>query len=174
MEKITDLGEQLENLKKRVAFQESQNILKISKISVAVVIAVMCLVPAIRTLYYKLSSNDSFFKIIFLFAYGIKIASYPLNYLYLIDFTSHSVLVIAMVLSADNIQERVNHINLMFEPNSAMDFSKQYLDILKNRASLSLTGWGMFTVRKPLLLSLLAWLFTYAVIILQFFYTPSN
>ncbi|GIY68657.1 uncharacterized protein CDAR_370551 [Caerostris darwini] len=270
MEKITDLVEQLENLKKRVDFQESQKIMKISKISVAVVIMVMCLVPAIRTLYYTLSSNDrysciskmmynlktvglissfiyeltntyvytvpsyavcvfytiycktfsvllhdnqfsasqavqvktkcveifknfentfsflilvvftfllcSFFKIIFLFAYGIKIASYPLNYLYLIDFTSHSVLVIAMVLSADDIQERVTHINLMFstQPNNEMDFSKQYLDILRNRASLSLTGWGMFTVRKPLLLSMLAWLFTYAVIILQFFYTPSN
>ncbi|GIY31615.1 uncharacterized protein CEXT_315951 [Caerostris extrusa] len=174
-EKITDLVEQLENLKKRVDFQESQRIIKISKISVAVVIMVMCFVPAIRTLYYTLSSNDrysciskmmdnlktvglvsdfiyelsntyiytvpsyavcvfytvycktfsvllqdnqlsiseavqvkakcveifknfentfsflilvvfafllcSFFKIIFLFAYGIKIASYPLNYL---------------------------------------------------------------------------------------------
>ncbi|GIY66277.1 uncharacterized protein CEXT_398651 [Caerostris extrusa] len=183
MEKITDLVEQLENLKKRVAFQESQKDNQFST-SQAVQVKAKCVeifqnfenTFSFLILIVFTFLLCSFFKIIFLFAYGIKIASYPLNYLYLIDFTSHSVLVIAMVLSADNIQERVNHINLMFstQPNSAMDFSKQYLDILRNRASLSLTGWGMFTVRKPLLLSMLTWLFTYAVIILQFFYTPSN
>ncbi|GIY53984.1 uncharacterized protein CEXT_669241 [Caerostris extrusa] len=56
----------------------------------------------------------NFFKIIFLFAYSLKSDMIPFVYTCVIDFITNSILVIVMVLSADNVQKSVNHSRGLF------------------------------------------------------------
>ncbi|GIX79172.1 uncharacterized protein CEXT_102431 [Caerostris extrusa] len=92
------------------------------------------------------------------------------------ELASHLVLVVVVVLSADNVQQKMNHLYYKFSNDSDLDaaLNPHYLNVLENHDTWTLTGWRMFAVRKPLLLSLSAWLFTYGVIIIQFFYSPQN
>ncbi|GIY67515.1 uncharacterized protein CDAR_421941 [Caerostris darwini] len=173
----------------------------------------------------------SFFKLIFLFSYMLKSSGTVVTYTYALNFASHLVLVVVVVLSADNVQQKMNHLYYKFSNDSDLDtalnphylnaledheswtltgwrmfavrkplllslsawlftnppyckfsndsdldtaLNPHYLNALEDHESWTLTGWRMFAVRKPLLLSLSAWLFTYAVIIIQFFYSPQN
>ncbi|GBM31575.1 hypothetical protein AVEN_11746-1 [Araneus ventricosus] len=98
-------------------------------------------------------------------------------YSYFLDFISHICAAIALVLSADSLQNKINNFHMKY--NCTYDSPAVKISAGKVVRSygypkfLVLTGWGMFIVRKPLLLSMSAWLFTYAVIIIQFYYTPT-
>ncbi|GFS36919.1 uncharacterized protein NPIL_317211 [Nephila pilipes] len=86
---------------------------------------------------------------------------------YVLDFIVNGVLTIVVVLSAEKAQSRADGVRQLCceEPNiSKIFFSKLFED----RERLKLTGWGTFTIKKPLLLTLVAWLISYGVIILQF------
>ncbi|GFY05530.1 hypothetical protein TNCV_4370401 [Trichonephila clavipes] len=84
-----------------------------------------------------------------------------------------------MVFSADEVQAKANNtreipcrIQIVSQKSGIVNI--HHRRVSENDQSVTLTGWGMFTVRKPLLLSLAAWLFTYAVILIQYFFTPAN
>ncbi|GBN58888.1 hypothetical protein AVEN_16695-1 [Araneus ventricosus] len=120
-----------------------------------------------------------YFKIIFLFAYKLKKSEAIASYTYIVDFVSLTFLAITMVLAADSAQRRIVHIHQFHCTFSNDSPTLAVLDQLKmkmaeDHKTLVLSGWGMFIVRKPLLLSLATWLFTYAVIIVQFFYAPAE
>ncbi|GBL81769.1 hypothetical protein AVEN_199054-1 [Araneus ventricosus] len=87
---------------------------------------------------------------------------------------------IANVLSADDIQNilnkfhRIEYIisNNSGKPKLLSALNSRYVGKCVDPEQLVLTGWGMFVVHKPLLLSMATWLFTYAAIIIQYYYTP--
>ncbi|GIY83362.1 hypothetical protein CEXT_767681 [Caerostris extrusa] len=75
------------------------------------------------------------------------------TYTYMMDFVINTVLVVAVVLSADNVQQKLNHPYCKFSNNSDLDtaLNQHYVNVCENHDSLTLTGWRMFAVRKPLL-----------------------
>lgn len=115
-----------------------------------------------------------FFKLIYVFAYLLKNSLSSALYIYFLRFLLHVVLVISMVLAADKVQQEKFFPDASGVSDMHLKVNGQCIKISCYGKSMNLTGWGMFVVRKPLLLSLAAWLFTYAVIIIQYFYAPSN
>ncbi|GFT60898.1 uncharacterized protein NPIL_326401 [Nephila pilipes] len=86
---------------------------------------------------------------------------------YGMDFIVTGVLTAVVVLSAERAQccaDRVRQLCCEDPNNSKISFARLFED----RERLKLTGWGTFTIKKPLLLTLVAWLISYGVIILQF------
>ncbi|GFQ79943.1 uncharacterized protein TNCT_420881 [Trichonephila clavata] len=120
-----------------------------------------------------------FFKTMSLFIYMMDSGKKNITYAYVLNFISNILLLIVMVFSADEVQTKAN--NAREFPCRIQIFSQKsgivnihHTRVSESDQSVTLTGWGMFTVRKPLLLSLAAWLFTYAVILIQYFFTSAN
>lgn len=96
-------------------------------------------------------------------------------YFYLLDFIINSVVVGLIVLSAEFAQSKANAVREslfsythIYHHTAVIDLNRQYIKLSEDRKHLKLTGWGMFRIQKPLLISILTWLITYGVIILQF------
>ncbi|GFY48062.1 uncharacterized protein TNIN_177701 [Trichonephila inaurata madagascariensis] len=88
-----------------------------------------------------------------------------------LKFLTDIMLMIATVLAADKLQLTANDFRIsliaFYKTQDGINFCCECATLHEDRERLSLTGWGMFIVRKPLL-SLSAWLFAYGVILLQF------
>ncbi|GFS70447.1 hypothetical protein NPIL_421231 [Nephila pilipes] len=102
-----------------------------------------------------------------------------ITYAYVMYFISNILLLVAMVLSADKVQRKANnarefHCQIHIDCQKAVFVNVNHSTISEKDQFVTLTGWEMFTLRKPLLLSLAAWIFTYAVILIQYFFTPTN
>ncbi|GBN14068.1 hypothetical protein AVEN_211598-1 [Araneus ventricosus] len=87
-----------------------------------------------------------------------------------LNFVVSALLAIVIVVPAEKVQERGNEVrrSLFILPRD--DFqccSGQYMKLLEDRKCLKLTLWGTVAVKKSLLLSLIAWNFTFGVIALQ-------
>ncbi|GBM88991.1 hypothetical protein AVEN_145114-1 [Araneus ventricosus] len=115
----------------------------------------------------------TFFKMIFVFAFMFKYDETSIIYTYVLDFISRILLAIIVVLSADNLQREVRHSEYYFFGKS-QPLDGRLIVAYNSHNQLELTDWGMFAVQKKLLLSMATWLFTYAVIIIQYYYAPSH
>ncbi|GIY23776.1 hypothetical protein CEXT_432941 [Caerostris extrusa] len=82
------------------------------------------------------------------------------------------MVIVAMIISAENVQLKANEIRVSFMTLTQFDKSPKangkWIKILEDRHVLTLTAWGMFVIRKPILLTMIAWPFTYGLILLQF------
>ncbi|GIY67519.1 uncharacterized protein CDAR_421961 [Caerostris darwini] len=120
---------------------------------------------------------SNLFKKIFVLAYMLRNGESPIAYSYTVDFLSIFALTIAIVFSADSVQQRMNQIrrtNSIRRNSDAFAILESLsLKAAEEHGNLALTGFGMFTLRRSLVLSLIAWLFTFGAIIIQYFYTPS-
>ncbi|GIX88196.1 uncharacterized protein CDAR_269311 [Caerostris darwini] len=92
---------------------------------------------------------------------------------YSVDFITCGALTTIVVFSAEIIQCRANSIreflsNFIGKPYG---LNISCIKLFEDQERLKLTGWGTFTLRKPLLLTLVAWLISYGVIIFQFMST---
>ncbi|GBM88993.1 hypothetical protein AVEN_145115-1 [Araneus ventricosus] len=120
-----------------------------------------------------------FLSIIFMFSYILKYQATSLIHSFIAEFIFHSLSVIALVLSADSLQCSMNEackleVSLALDSQVFKALDAKCFKILNRQEPLFLTGWGMFKIRKPLLLSLTTWLLTYAVIIMQFVCSVPN
>ncbi|GBM55572.1 hypothetical protein AVEN_74530-1 [Araneus ventricosus] len=121
-----------------------------------------------------------FFLMIFVFTYSFKYNEAFFITPYILYFISYLLAAIAIVLSADDIQNILNkfhRIEYIISNNSGKPklfsaLNSRHVGKCVDPEQLVLTGWGMFVVHKPLLLSMATWLFTYAAIIIQYYYTP--
>ncbi|GIY43734.1 hypothetical protein CEXT_707041 [Caerostris extrusa] len=99
---------------------------------------------------------------------GLKFEKYSS----VLDLLTNTTIAVAIILSAENVQLKANQIRLSFLTLAQCDKSPKangkWIKILEDRDGLTLTVWGMFAVRKPMLLSMIAWPFTYGLILLQF------
>ncbi|GBN22244.1 hypothetical protein AVEN_201433-1 [Araneus ventricosus] len=118
------------------------------------------------------------FKLIFILGYVLNDKEISILFSFMVDFLWLTLPMVALVISADSIQQKINTVR-----DSSRTTGNNYqeqMDLyssntnLNNDRPLVLTGWGMFAVRKPLLLSLAAWLFTCGVIVTQHFSPSSN
>lgn len=96
-------------------------------------------------------------------------------YFYLLDFIINSVVAGMIVFSAEFAQRKANAVREslfsythFYHHTAVIDLNRKYIKLSEDRKRLRLTGWGMFRIQKPLLISILTWLITYGVIILQF------
>ncbi|GFY48060.1 hypothetical protein TNIN_177681 [Trichonephila inaurata madagascariensis] len=81
------------------------------------------------------------------------------------------MLMVATVLAADKVQLTANDFRMsliaFYKTQDGINSYGEYAILHEDRERLRLTGWGMFIIKKPLLLSLSTWLFAYGVILLQ-------
>ncbi|KAG8186992.1 hypothetical protein JTE90_005764 [Oedothorax gibbosus] len=100
-----------------------------------------------------------------------KSGKYVTVYAYLFDFTLNATLTTIVVLAAGGLQQNANDLRESIfrfpELPGETGSTGQYFKISEERKNLRLTGWGMFSLKKPLLLTVVTWLITYAVIIFQ-------
>lgn len=114
----------------------------------------------------------SLFKDMIVLISVLKEGKFDMAYAYLFDFVVNAILMTVVVLAAEDAQNRVDDIRetlyafLEDTPGDALVLGR-FIRISEGCNRLRLTGWGTFTIRKPLLLTLLTWLVTYGVIILQ-------
>ncbi|GBN30062.1 hypothetical protein AVEN_268347-1 [Araneus ventricosus] len=87
---------------------------------------------------------------------------------YGVDLLVCGALITIVVLSAESVQLRANSLRLFLSEYVPYDLKISCARIMEDRDRLKLTGWGTFTIKKPLILTLVAWLISYGVIILQF------
>ncbi|GBO04879.1 hypothetical protein AVEN_260561-1 [Araneus ventricosus] len=113
----------------------------------------------------------SFFRITYVIVHVLKNRIPFMAFIYVLRFELDVVLVISLVLAGDRVQAGfltgASRVCDLF-----LNVNGQRLKISYDDKSMVLTGWDMFILRKPLLLSLAAWLFTYVVIIIQYFDNP--
>ncbi|GIY23778.1 hypothetical protein CEXT_432951 [Caerostris extrusa] len=82
------------------------------------------------------------------------------------------ILLIAVTISAEKVQLRANKVRIYFmtfvcRKNSAK-MNGKWVKIFEDRDVLKLTAWGMFAIRKPVLLSMIAWPFAYGLMLVQY------
>ncbi|GIY12311.1 hypothetical protein CDAR_266091 [Caerostris darwini] len=86
------------------------------------------------------------------------------------------IMLIAITISAENVQRRANkfRIDLMTLVNCkySAKTNGKWVKMLKDRETLKFTVWGLFVLRKPVLLSMFAWPFAYGLILVE--YLSSN
>ncbi|GBN19790.1 hypothetical protein AVEN_212731-1 [Araneus ventricosus] len=115
------------------------------------------------------------FKLIFILGYVLNDKEISILFSFMVDFLWLTLPIVALVISADSVQQKINTVR-----DTSRTTGNNYQEQMDSNTNLNndrplvLTGWGMFTIRKPLLLSLAAWLFTYGVIVTQHFSPSSN
>ncbi|GIY31219.1 uncharacterized protein CDAR_80931 [Caerostris darwini] len=89
---------------------------------------------------------------------------------YGVDFIACGALTTIVVFWAEILQYRANSIREYLSDFIGKPYGLNIscIKLFEDQERLKLTGWGTFTLKKPLLLTLVAWLISYGVIILQF------
>lgn len=111
------------------------------------------------------------FKDMVVLIFVFKLDKSTMIFHYIIDFTLNTILTTIIVLSAEKLQQNAKNLHQSIFRYSEVPGSSclngQYFKTFEERKHLQLSGWGMFILRKSLLLSITAWLITYGVIIVQ-------
>ncbi|KAF8771459.1 hypothetical protein HNY73_018880 [Argiope bruennichi] len=84
------------------------------------------------------------------------------------DFLVCGAMITAVILSAERVQLRANSMRRYLTEYVPNDLKISCARMMEDGDRLKLTGWGTFTIRKPLLLTLVTWLISYGIIIFQF------
>ncbi|GBM77087.1 hypothetical protein AVEN_236654-1 [Araneus ventricosus] len=114
-----------------------------------------------------------FFRSLYLLLYAFRVGNLRIPYTDFLDVSMNIALIVIFVLSAEHAQKMANKFRLSLltfrNESQTPDWLKaRSIRILEDREQLNLTAWGVFTVRKALLLSVTAWFFTYSAILIQF------
>ncbi|KAG8186991.1 hypothetical protein JTE90_005763 [Oedothorax gibbosus] len=108
------------------------------------------------------------FKDLVVLVFVFKSGRFVTVYAYLFNFTVYATLTTIVVLSAEGVQKSANNLReSVFRFSESPGETAQYFRISEERKHLRLTGWGLFSLKKPLLLTVVTWLITYAIIIFQ-------
>ncbi|GFQ79951.1 uncharacterized protein TNCT_420931 [Trichonephila clavata] len=96
-----------------------------------------------------------------------------IKYVHLMNLIVDMLTIVTIVLGAENAQQKANDLRISLFTNRGVNCSNgEYARLTEDSRFLRLTGWGMFILHKPLLLSLVAWLFTYGAILLPYYIPP--
>ncbi|GFY48061.1 uncharacterized protein TNIN_177691 [Trichonephila inaurata madagascariensis] len=96
-----------------------------------------------------------------------------IKYVHLINSIVDFMTIIIIVLVAENAQQKANDLRISLFTHRDVNCSNgEYAKLTEDSRFLKLTGWGMFIIHKPLLLTLVAWLFTYGTILLPYYIPP--
>ncbi|GFS70452.1 uncharacterized protein NPIL_421281 [Nephila pilipes] len=113
-----------------------------------------------------------FLRIMFLIAFMLNYDNTTIIYTEFLSFFTQVTLIFLTVLAADKAQVKANDLRVsllaFYKTRDAVNSSGEVATLIEDRKLLRFTAWGIFTIRKPLFLSLSAWLFAYGVILLQF------
>ncbi|GIY12298.1 uncharacterized protein CDAR_266011 [Caerostris darwini] len=111
-----------------------------------------------------------FFLFIYQMLYAVRLRNWPLINMSIPYFFINAVLMIIIVLSTDRVQKKTDKFRLSLyqyiELNSILN--GEHLRILEDWRHLKLTAWGVFAIKKSVILATGAWLFTYSIAFLQF------
>ncbi|GFY48055.1 uncharacterized protein TNIN_177631 [Trichonephila inaurata madagascariensis] len=108
---------------------------------------------------------NTFFKTMLLIVYGGNSLNFNSQYIHCYDLVTNIALVLTVLFSAECVQQKADNLRVSLFA-SATELNEQ-VKILEDRKRLKLTGWGIFNLRKSLLLSIGAWFFTYTAILIQ-------
>ncbi|GIY56361.1 hypothetical protein CEXT_481871 [Caerostris extrusa] len=94
------------------------------------------------------------------------------NYTSFLEMAIGIMATIAMTFSAEDVQLKANKIRVSFLASKRYKYSAyvngKWIKLFEDRNVLSLTAWKMFTIRRSILLSLIAWPFVYGLILVNF------
>ncbi|GFY48056.1 uncharacterized protein TNIN_177641 [Trichonephila inaurata madagascariensis] len=96
-----------------------------------------------------------------------------IKYVHLTNSIIDFMTIVTIVLAAENAQQEANDLRIsLFTQRDVNCSNGEYARLTEDSRFFRLTGWGMFIIHKPLLLSLVAWLFTYGAILLPYYIPP--
>ncbi|GFQ79945.1 uncharacterized protein TNCT_420901 [Trichonephila clavata] len=108
----------------------------------------------------------SFFKYLFVIIYLGKTYKVPIPLFIIFNFVANIILIIVIILSAHQAQQKTEDLRISLLADDTT-LKRRLVKILEDQRYLKLTGWGIFTIQKSLLLSSAAWFFTYVSILVQ-------
>ncbi|GIY12306.1 uncharacterized protein CDAR_266051 [Caerostris darwini] len=124
--------------------------------------------PFILFLLVRIFSG--FFMSFYVLLYAVRVQNAIIPFMSFIEFFVNATLMMIAVLSADHAQRKANQCRLSLyeyrQVNSLME--GKYDRFIEDSKYLKLTAWGVFTIQEPLLLGVVAWIFTYTTVLLQF------
>ncbi|GIX86272.1 uncharacterized protein CDAR_15911 [Caerostris darwini] len=104
---------------------------------------------------------SGFFLSLYALLYAVRVRNVHIPNTSFVDFFSHATLMMVIVLYADHAQRKADEFRLsLYEyrrVNSSME--GKYDRFIEDSKYLKLTAWGVFTIQKPLLLGVVAWIF---------------
>ncbi|GIY12316.1 uncharacterized protein CDAR_266121 [Caerostris darwini] len=102
--------------------------------------------------------------------YAVRVQNVPIPIMRLFEVSVNATLMIIIVLSTDHAQRKADQFRLSLYEYRRIDslIERKYDRFVEDSKYLKLTAWGVFTIQKPLLLGVVAWIFTYTTVLLQF------
>ncbi|GIY68659.1 uncharacterized protein CDAR_370561 [Caerostris darwini] len=124
--------------------------------------------PFILFLFVRIFSG--FFMSLYALLYAVRVQNVPIPIMRFVELSVNATLMIIIVLSADHAQRKADQFRLSLYEYRQIDSSmeEKYDRFVEDSKYLKLTAWGVFTIQKPLLLGVVAWIFTYITVLLQF------
>ncbi|GFQ79947.1 uncharacterized protein TNCT_420911 [Trichonephila clavata] len=111
-----------------------------------------------------------FLRIMFIIVFTIRYHQSIYLLSTFLNFITEIMLMVSTVLAADKVQLIANDYRIslftFYKTQDGINSCGECATFYEDRERLRRTGWAMFITRKPLLLSLSAWLFAYGVILL--------
>ncbi|GIX97856.1 uncharacterized protein CDAR_77791 [Caerostris darwini] len=106
---------------------------------------------------------------LFALFYAVRVRNVPIPIMSLVDFSVHATLMMIIVRSADHAQRKADKFRLSLYEHRQVSAALEgkYDRLVEEWKYLKLTAWGVFTIQKPLLLGVVAWIFTYTAVLLQ-------
>ncbi|GFY05531.1 uncharacterized protein TNCV_4370411 [Trichonephila clavipes] len=108
----------------------------------------------------------SFFRYLFVIIYLSKVHNTPIQLFIAFNFTVNIILLVVIILCAHQAQRKAEDLRISLLADDTAS-KRKLIKILEDQRYLKLTGWGIFTIQKSLLLSSAAWFFTYVSILVQ-------
>ncbi|GFQ79949.1 uncharacterized protein TNCT_420921 [Trichonephila clavata] len=107
---------------------------------------------------------NAFFRGLLFLLYAVRALGVPPPYIHCYDLVTNIALTFIVLLFAEHVQQKADNLRVSLFASTA-ELNEQ-IKVLEDRKRLKLTGWGIFNLRKSLLLSIVAWFFTYTAILI--------
>ncbi|GIY68650.1 uncharacterized protein CDAR_370501 [Caerostris darwini] len=122
--------------------------------------------PFILFLFVRIFSG--FFMSLYALLYAVRVQNVPIPIMRFVELSVNATLMINIVLSADHAQRKADQFRLSLYEYRQVSSSMEgkYDRFVEDSKYLKLTAWGVFTIQKPLLLGVVAWIFTYTTVLL--------
>ncbi|GFY48058.1 uncharacterized protein TNIN_177661 [Trichonephila inaurata madagascariensis] len=107
---------------------------------------------------------NAFFRALLFILYAVRALGVNPPYIHCYDLVTNIALTFVVLLFAEHVQQKADNLRIsLFASTTELNVQ---IKVLEDRKHLKLTGWGIFNLRKSLLLSIVAWFFTYTAILI--------
>ncbi|GIX72661.1 uncharacterized protein CDAR_210601 [Caerostris darwini] len=122
------------------------------------------------TLFLFVRIFSGFFMSLYVLLYAFRVRNATIPFMSFVELFAYATLMMITVLSADHAQRKADQFRLSLYEYRRIDstMERKCDRFVEDSKYLKLTAWGVFTIQKPLLLGVVAWIFTYTTVLLQF------